>query len=187
MGKPKLESTDTELDMTPMIDMVFLLIIFFILAGKISNERRTEQITVPPTKTATKIDNGKQDRIIINVFGRTKTGSPPAGSIDIGGKKFLNRGVDDYSAYVSMRQVLDRAYDRADKEPDAKVPGLMLPKVIVEVRADADTEYRMVQEVLQVVTDSIDPSNKMLPKQVPAAQMKPFIQINYTTRKPGEK
>ena len=187
MGKPKLESTETELDMTPMIDLVFLLIIFFILAGKISSERRTEQITVPPTKTATKLDNDKKERVIVNVFGRTKAGSPPAGSIAVGEKKFLNRGVDDYSAYVQLRALLDRVYDKADKEPDAKVPGLMLPKVIVEVRADADTEYRMVQEVLQVVTDSIDPSNKMLPKQVAASQMKPFVEINYTTRKPGDK
>ena len=66
MAKPKLESTETELDMTPMIDLVFLLIIFFILAGKISSERRTEQITVPPTKTAVKIDNGRNGLALVN-------------------------------------------------------------------------------------------------------------------------
>jgi biopolymer transport protein ExbD len=185
MGKPKLESTETDLDMTPMIDLVFLLIIFFILAGKISSEHRTEQITVPPTKTATKLE--AKDRIIINVFGTTKQGSPPRNSIRIGAQTFMAKGVDDYTAYQQLRAVLDRAYERADKEPDPKVPGLMLPKVVVELRADADTEYRVVQEILQVVTDSIDPNNKMLPKQVQPAQMRPFVQINYTTRRPGDK
>jgi len=185
MGKPKLESSETEIDMTPMIDLVFLLIIFFILAGKISNERRTEQITVPPTKTATKLD--PKERIIVNVFGTTKTGSPPQNSIRVGNSTFPARGIDDFSAYVSLRAVLDRAYDKAEKEPDAKIAGLMLPNVVIEIRADADTEYRVVQEVLQVVTDSIDPSNKMLPKAVQPSQMKPFVQINYTTRQPGDK
>lgn len=184
MRKPKLESTETDIDMTPMIDLVFLLIIFFILAGKISNDNRTDQITVPPTTTATKLE--PKDRIIINVFGTTKAGTPPRNSIKVGNHIFSAKGIDDYSAYQQLRAVLDLAYDRADKEPDAKIPGLMLPKVVVEVRADADTEYRVVQEVLQVITDSIDPSNKMLPKTVPVAQMRPFVQINYTSRRPGE-
>jgi len=185
MGKPKLESPEAEIDMTPMIDLVFLLIIFFILAGKISSEHRTEQITVPPTKTGVKLD--PKDRIIINVFGSTKAGSPPRNSIKIGPSTFMAKGVDDYSAYASLRAILDRAYDRAEKEPDPKIAGLMLPKVVVEIRADADTEYRVVQEILQIVTDSIDPNNKMLPKSVVASQMKPFIEINYTTRRPGDK
>jgi len=173
MAKTKTAENKDELDMTPMIDLVFLLIIFFILAGKISNQSRTEQITVPPTKTATKIDN--PERIIINVFGNTKSGDLKA------------RGQDDYTAYQGLRQLLNKQYDLCEKIPDPKAPGLMIPKdMVVEIRADADTEYRVVQEVLQVVTDSVDPFNNMTPRNVAPANMKPFININYTTRIPGD-
>ena len=182
--KPKIDETQAEIDMTPMIDLVFLLIIFFILAGKISSEQRSQQITVPPTKTATKIE--VKDRIIVNVFGTTRDGKPPKNSIRVGTQTFDAKGVDDFSAYVRLRELLNKAYDKADKEPDVKNPVLQIPKVVLEIRADADTEYRVVQEVLQIVTDSVDPSDQMKPKMVPPQQMKPFIAINYTTRRPGE-
>jgi len=185
MGKPKIESTQDEIDMTPMIDLVFLLIIFFILAGKISSEQRTQQITVPPTKTATRLKT-IDERIVINVFGTTKAGSPPRNSIRVGTQTFEAKGIDDYSAYARLRALLDRAYDRADKEPDVKNPKLKLPKVVLEIRADADTEYRVVQEVLQIVTDSVDPNDLMKPKMVAPEQMRPFVAIDYTTRRPGE-
>ncbi len=184
MAKLKLESTETEIDMTAMIDLVFLLIIFFILAGKISSEQRSQQITVPPTKTATKLPEG--DRIIINVFGSTTIGGPPANSIRVGTQTFEAKGIEDFSAYAKLRQLLDRAYDRADKKPDVKNPTLQIPEVVLEIRADADTEYRVVQEILQIVTDSVDPNDAMKPNTVPAQEMKPFIAINYTTRRPGE-
>ena len=47
--KKKLAQPDIKLDLTPMIDVIFLLIIFFILAGKITAEISNENITVPPT------------------------------------------------------------------------------------------------------------------------------------------
>ena len=74
MGKTKLEQPNDEVDLTPMIDMIFLLIIFFILAGKITSDLRSEQITVPPTKTAQKIEIPDDWRhVIVDVFGTTQT------------------------------------------------------------------------------------------------------------------
>ncbi len=186
MAKAPVMQSDEEIDLTAMIDLVFLLIIFFILAGKITNQSRTEQITVPPTTTATKLEN--PERIIINVFGTTKSGDPPAGTIMIGTQRFRVNKVDDYTHYQQLRTILNKQYDLADKIPDPKNPELMIPKsMVVEIRADGDTEYRMVQEVLQVVTDSVDPFNNMTPRNVAPKDMKPFININYTTRIPGEK
>lgn len=185
MAQAPIMPNNDEMDLTPMIDLVFLLIIFFILAGKVSSQSRTEQITVPPTTTATKIDN--PTRVIINVFGTTKSGDPPAGTIMIGTEKLRSKGVDDYSHYQRLRQILDKQYDLAHKIPDVNNPVLMIPdEMIIEIRADGDTEYRMVQEVLQVVTDSINPKD-MTPRNVAPKDMKPFININYTTRIPGEK
>ena len=76
--KHKLEHADAELDLVPMIDCIFLLLLFFMLCGRITMDQRVEQITVPPTKTAQKPDNPKDwERIVINVFGSTQNGKPP--------------------------------------------------------------------------------------------------------------
>ena len=43
---------DAEVDLVPLIDCVFLLLLFFMLCGRIAMDQRAEQITVPPTKTS---------------------------------------------------------------------------------------------------------------------------------------
>ena len=189
--KPDTEIKDDDVDLNPLIDVIVMLIIFFILGGKMSSDIRTEQITVPPTKTATKLDQAKGwELLVINVFGNTQVkGGTAAMTIRIGNKEFKSQGLDDYTAYIGMRTILDKAYDRADKDPDPKGTGLQLPRVVLEIRADADTQYRVVQEVQQIVADSVDPSNQMLPKQhANMANARPFVNINFTTRQPaGEK
>ncbi|MBA3685030.1 MAG: biopolymer transporter ExbD [Planctomycetes bacterium] len=190
--KPKKhkEIKDDDVDLNPLIDVITMLIIFFILGGKMSSDIRTEQITVPPTRTATKLDADKGwERIVVNVFGTTQNRageSKPVQKIRIGTKEFTAEGVDNYSAYIGMRELLDRAYERAEKKPDTKGTGLMLPMVVLEIRADADTQYRVVQEIQQIVADSVDPRNNMLPKQQTTADAKPFVNINFTTRLPGD-
>lgn len=185
----KLEQSDAEVDLVPLIDCVFLLLLFFMLCGHITLEQRVEQITVPPTKTAQKLEEPeKWERIVVNVFGSTKTGNPPRNTIRINNVNYVSSGVDNFESYQKLRQVLDQAYDRSEKFPDPKKTGFMLPKVVLEIRADADTEYRVVQEVQQVVSDSINPFDAMKPKAISnPAQAKPFVFLNFTTRKPEDK
>ena len=186
--KLKLPQQDDHLDLVPLIDCVFLLLLFFMLAGRLSTDQRTEQITVPPTKTAMKFKEGTGGwgREIVNVFGNTRDGSPPANTIRIGTKEWRSQGIDDYSGYIALRQILDKIYDKAEKYPDAKQPGLMLPKVIVEIRADADTEYRVVQEIQQVLTDTMDLTTMQPKKNFDVKTGKPFVNLDFTTRLPKE-
>lgn len=184
----KLEQADAEVDLVPLIDCVFLLILFFMLCGHLTLDQRVEQITVPPTKTAQKLeDPEKWERIVVNVFGSTKSGNPPRNTIRINNINYVSTGVDSFEGYIKLRQVLDAAYDRAEKFPDPKNTGFMLPKVVLEIRADSDTEYRVVQEVQQVVSGSINPSDGMKPMAISnPAQAKPFVFLNFTTRKPED-
>ena len=50
-----LHLADYEIDLVPLIDCVFLLLLFFMLCGHLSVTDRVEQITVPPAKTAKSI------------------------------------------------------------------------------------------------------------------------------------
>lgn len=188
-GRLHVPVDDIEIDLVPMIDVVFLLLLFFMLCGHITMETRVEQITVPPTKTGQKLeDQDRWERIIINVFGSTSVGKPPRNTIRINNVNYVAQGIDNFEAYQKLRQVLDQAYDRAEKFPDPKNTGFMLPKVVLEIRADADTEYRVVQEVQQVVSGSINPFDEMKPMTISnPAQAKPFVFLNFTTRSPGDK
>ena len=180
---------DIEIDLVPLIDVVFLLLLFFMLCGHITLETRVEQITVPPTKTAEKLEDlPNWERVIVNVFGSTSSGKPPRNTIRVNNVNYVAEGLDNYQAYQSLRRVLDAAYDRAEKFPDPKNTGFMLPKVVLEIRADADTEYRVVQEIQQVVSDSINPFDGMKPKAISnPAQAKPFVFLNFTTRDAKDK
>ena len=118
----------------------------------------------------------------------------------LAGSEFASQGYEGeaaFKAYQGLREKLDEIFVRAEKYPDPKTNGAMLlPKVVIELRADGDTEYRVIQEVIQVITDSVNPG---LSKDVitgqddvyasntkPPTEMKPFVHFNYTTRTPGD-
>ncbi len=184
--KMRLPQQDDHLDLVPLIDCVFLILLFFMLVGRLSTDQRTEQITVPPTKTATKFKGPEWGREVVNIFGSTQSGDPPRNTIRIGNRDYNQKGINDYSGYIALRSVFDKVFDKAEKYTDPKT-GMVLPKVIVELRADADTEYRVVQEIQQVLTDTIDPSNKMQVKKIDVKSMKAFVNIDFTSRKTTDK
>ena len=195
--KKKMDQATDEIDMTPMIDMIFLLIIFFILAGKITSDLRPEKITVPPTKTALKTELPPGwSKVVINLFGTSQTsrvkGQPPAHTIAVGEATWRGNGYNDFGSYQKLRDFLDRVYNAADKIPDPNGTGLMLPMVEIELRADSEAEYRVVQEVQQVMTDTVNPypspeGKCMLPKMYKnMADAKPFVQIRFTSRRPDK-
>jgi biopolymer transport protein ExbD len=59
-------SQDTEMDMTPMIDCVFLLMIFFVLVIDLS-QKDLEDLILPPAKYAVPDENPPEVRPIINI------------------------------------------------------------------------------------------------------------------------
>jgi biopolymer transport protein ExbD len=187
--KKQFKQMGDDLDLVPLIDVVFLILLFFILCGRLTLDQRTEQITVPPTKTAVKLkEMNEWERVIVNVFGSTKSGSPPRNTISMPPMQpWVTSGIDDYTGYQKLRDALNKVHDKAVKYDDPKGSGMRLPKVIVEIRADADTEYRVVQEIQQVLSDTIDPFNNMLPRQgVDPKSLKCFVNVDFTTRLPGD-
>jgi biopolymer transport protein ExbD len=186
---------DADLDLVPMIDCIFLLLLFFMLCGRISMDQRTEQVSVPPTKTAHKAEDPRGwERVIISVYGSSQSATPPRiprNSLRINNRDYITtEGKDNYDGYKKLRQVLNEMYDRAEKVPDPKGTGMKLPKVILEIRADSDTEYRVVQEIQQIATDTIDPFNDMKPTTRLALDPtlgKPFVHLNFTTRSPTDR
>ncbi len=66
LGKPKPDEK-AEMDMTPMIDCVFLLMIFFVLVIDLS-QKDLEDLILPEAKHAEPDDNPPEGRPIINIM-----------------------------------------------------------------------------------------------------------------------
>jgi biopolymer transport protein ExbD len=60
---PKPPSVDGEMDITPMIDMTFLLLIFFILTSKMTGEKTYE---IPPAKNGSLVPSKSCVSVIVS-------------------------------------------------------------------------------------------------------------------------
>jgi biopolymer transport protein ExbD len=67
------EGEELKVDMSPMIDMVFLLLIFFIVNASIVIVKMDKKVKIPIAVNAKKQES-KKGRIVINVYGEDEAG-----------------------------------------------------------------------------------------------------------------
>jgi biopolymer transport protein ExbD len=69
-------STTVEFNMTPMIDVTFQLIIFFILAGQIASDELAKMELSSPwrSKALGEEETGVSNRVIVNIVSRAEAG-----------------------------------------------------------------------------------------------------------------
>ncbi|MBA3685284.1 MAG: biopolymer transporter ExbD [Planctomycetes bacterium] len=152
-----------DVDLNPLIDVITLLVVFFLLAGRINTTARPDAITVPPGRTATTPPPG--ERLVVNLAGAGDDLRFAIGS----------RTWSGTSAPSGLRGFLDQVWERAPRRDGAA-------DVVLEIRADGDVSYRAVQETMQLAADSLDPAG-MVPK---ASAQRPFHAIAFTTRSTQE-
>ncbi len=61
------EKEDLQLNMAPMIDMIFLLIIFFLTATTFTEKEREQDVLLPNNKNPSSLSRNNDNNIIINV------------------------------------------------------------------------------------------------------------------------
>ncbi len=116
---------DAKMDMTPMIDIVFLLIIFFMLVTEMV-KMEIETITLPFALSAKEEEEKKKEkRIVVNLTEK--------GTIKWMHKKLMP---EEFLTIVRAAAAL------CPLDPDK------LPIMSVKVRADAQCEYKYVQDVM---------------------------------------
>jgi biopolymer transport protein ExbD len=157
-----------ELDLVPLVDCVFLILLFFILCGRLTIDGQAEQVTVPPARSA-HIRPLATERIVINL----KAGERPAIRI-VGGGDWI----DLSGGWVPVRQRLDAIWNAAGKRPG---DGHQIADVVLEVRADEELPYRLVQELQQIAADAVDPET-MIPGR---AVQRSFVNIDFAVVTPS--
>jgi biopolymer transport protein ExbD len=123
MIKVEKRSEDLQINMTPMIDMVFLLIIFFLTATTFAEKERELDVLLPSTRGTGSLSRALEQNVVINV----KKG----GEVLVAGRLLDDR---ELVAFVTQR-----------KEARAPAP------LKVKVRADRRTPHGRVAEVLDAV------------------------------------
>jgi len=136
--------TEMELDMTPMIDVVFLLIIFFMIITDLT-QQELEDLELPTAThaVADKIKPGEW-RPIINI--------PYDGQMVVKREVYYDPEIHDSQAqpYLQVKEWLSLVADKMSQEHfnvDAQT-GPMIPDDFLLIRADQSTPFRHIQKVM---------------------------------------
>jgi biopolymer transport protein ExbD len=122
-----------EANLTPMIDVTFLLIVFFVLVSQIVEVENVQMDLPRPADPAT-VKQGEEQRTVINLVpapgGRIRgyrlgTRTFPAGAA----------GVEALTAHLSSLYASN-------------------PQLAINLRADRGTRYELVAPVMQAITDA---------------------------------
>ena len=128
-----------EIDMTPMIDIVFQLITFFMVINNFDQNEADERVTLPRDQLAKPPMAVRKNSFMLN-FG-----------FDIDDKGKRKPGMPPYLFFGDEKATLDQVRPRLQQESQFfKTIGTDLKDVTVEIRADADVPAGMVQELIQM-------------------------------------
>jgi biopolymer transport protein ExbD len=122
------QSTNAEPDMTPMIDMTFQLIAFFMFTINFSDTEQDQRVTLPASELAKPPDAPYEHPLTIHLTER--------GEFIYAGKALLNMA-DLRSALLREKQIIDRF--QLEKIED----------VTIVIRGDEDARTGHVQEIIQ--------------------------------------
>jgi biopolymer transport protein ExbD len=127
MAKKTSDPASTEIDMTPMIDMTFQLITFFMFVMNFSEAEQDDRIQLPLSQLAKPVDGPVEKPITLQLTNK--------GSVIYAGEMI---GVRDIGGYLEREKsvMID-----AGKEPNTAT---------VIVRADGAAKTGDVQEIIKI-------------------------------------
>jgi biopolymer transport protein ExbD len=132
--------TEMDMNMTPMIDVVFLLIIFFMIITDLT-QQDLEVLVLPPARAAVEdTPDPKVVRPIMNI--------PQSGRIIIKQDTFYDPEVDG-DDMVRVERFLVTQASLMPKKMDPEV-GKPLPDNPLMIRSDRNTEFKYIQRIMEI-------------------------------------
>jgi biopolymer transport protein ExbD len=137
--KVRAEMKADEIDMTPMIDVTFQLIVFFLVANDLS-KKEFAQLTLPSASAGVEDKATEDIRVILNIQKPADPLNPPKLP------QIVVRGVP-----LDIKQLGRELQTKADLKREN---GTGSPSAIYAlIRADRETPWQHVQYVMQVCAD----------------------------------
>ena len=129
--------TSAEPNLTPMLDMVFQLVTFFMLVINFKSASLDLSLKLPVVGSARPVDNhGQEDLLILNINS--------AGKLNVYGE---SKDIDLYIASEARA-----GYLAAKRENKKFKQGDELPTIVV-VRADKSTPFHLLNRVIKTCQD----------------------------------
>lgn len=129
----KRGNADVQANLTPMIDVTFLLIVFFVLVSQIVEVEHVD-MQLPRPEEAASFRPGDEQRAVINVI--------PGQNGDIAGYRIGAR------EFPPNQEGVDRLTSRLVELYEAN------PNIRFNLRADRATHYRWIDPVIQGVSNA---------------------------------
>ncbi|MDA0766247.1 MAG: biopolymer transporter ExbD [Verrucomicrobia bacterium] len=137
MSSKKLRSVqggagdELKIDMSPMIDMVFLLLIFFLVNASLVIVKMDKRVTIPVATNSNR-QSEKKGRIVINVYGDEHSAE---------GRFRMEDGKTVFGSDEDMEQFI--------KDEKEKMDALgVIPKI--HLRGDRDSLFKYSRRVIRV-------------------------------------
>jgi biopolymer transport protein ExbD len=143
MAKPNKggDASDVELNMTPMIDVVFNLLIFFMIVTDMTR-KEIEELVLPWSEAAIEDqDDEKERRVIINII-------PAPDWTPRNQNVIIKVKAEEYD----LDQLKEELFKHAETKRDLEHPS-QPSEIFVLIRCDKDIRWREVQWVMQACAD----------------------------------
>lgn len=139
MGLTKNEMAEGKTDLTPMIDVVFQLLIFMMLITSISSLKDVE---LPEASMAQIDEKPPKDRLVIDILKDSAVGSN-RGIFNIASRTYSPRDL-----IARLRQVADR---NRSTDPNAQLPnGLFRSETPILIRCDRRVYFEDFERILKM-------------------------------------
>jgi biopolymer transport protein ExbD len=118
-------------NMTPMIDVVFQLIIFFLLSSHLAQQEVQMELDLPRAASGQAPEKEEIRRVVINVL--------PGERIMVGGRLVDGK---------ELAQLIDFEARRAPRAPHGGTQGTRGGRLEVRIRSDRHVPYRVIEPLL---------------------------------------
>ena len=144
-----LDPDSPEMNMTPMIDVVFLLIIFFMVSYQLSEAQTSGKVELPVASHARPKEHRSPDTIIVEIIGTAGLMQPV---YMIGGKTYVpadfsapNPPDSETGSWQDLRALLTETVGRARAQMEPMPP--------VTLYADRRVQYKYVQHLMTLCAE----------------------------------
>jgi biopolymer transport protein ExbD len=142
--RAKSSSGDAEVDMTPMIDIVFQLIAFFMVITNFEQTQADERVKLPRDALARPAEQKLEHEMTLN----------------IGYERDLEGNLTDANPYLFNFGLVDKTPPLGCQEQLAtevrlyKQKQIKIEEVTIKIRSDAEVQTGVVQEMIKLCQDA---------------------------------